>query len=334
MNFGVTWFGPLLGAGDLVFPDEPPLWPAVVFCAFWFAVLGGIFGSFLNVVVYRLPRGLNLAYPPSHCPRCKAPIRARDNIPVLGWLLLGGRCRDCRSPISPRYPAVEAVCGIILLLIYSACEQYGWTESLVYGRFDARFFGLTLAMSQVTLVTLSILAAALIAYDGSEIPSRLWWPAVVLTATALVVSLLPFRATLPAMDKLGALLIAPMPVVPSLTQSAVAAWGVWLPTLGGGLLWMATAILSENAGRRKPATAFWMGTVAGAAFGTVPVAAAGLLAVVTGLFRRRAAPRERTPPKNTTPPPNGSVAQESTPHANQEADTSNPQVDIACALPM
>jgi leader peptidase (prepilin peptidase)/N-methyltransferase len=72
------------------------------------AVFGLLIGSFLNVVAYRLPRGESLAHPPSHCPRCGEPIKPYDNVPVLSWLLLRGRCRACREPISIRYPLVEA----------------------------------------------------------------------------------------------------------------------------------------------------------------------------------------------------------------------------------
>jgi leader peptidase (prepilin peptidase) / N-methyltransferase len=83
------------------------------------AVLGAAVGSFLNVVAYRLPRGLSLVRPRSHCPSCDAPIRPYDNVPVLSWLLLRGRCRACRAPISPRYPLVEAVtialCAAVVL---------------------------------------------------------------------------------------------------------------------------------------------------------------------------------------------------------------------------
>ena len=75
--------------------------------AAWFLFLGGAVGSFLNVVVYRLPAGMNISWPGSHCPRCNHAIRAYDNIPVLAWLWLKGRCRDCRQPISFRYPLVE-----------------------------------------------------------------------------------------------------------------------------------------------------------------------------------------------------------------------------------
>ena len=71
------------------------------------AVLGALIGSFLNVVIHRLPRGDSLLRPGSHCPACDAPVRAYDNVPVLSWLLLRGRCRSCGARISARYPAVE-----------------------------------------------------------------------------------------------------------------------------------------------------------------------------------------------------------------------------------
>lgn len=82
-------------------------------------VLGLAFGSFFNVVIYRLPRGESLSKPRSRCPGCGTQIRARDNIPVVSWLLLRGRCRDCGEPISARYPLVElltaALCVAVVL---------------------------------------------------------------------------------------------------------------------------------------------------------------------------------------------------------------------------
>jgi leader peptidase (prepilin peptidase)/N-methyltransferase len=82
-------------------------------------MLGAAVGSFLNVVVYRLPRRQSLLWPGSRCPACSHAIRAFDNVPVLGWLWLRGRCRDCRAPISARYPLIEAVvAGSFLLLGY------------------------------------------------------------------------------------------------------------------------------------------------------------------------------------------------------------------------
>ena len=82
------------------------------------AALGGLLtGSFLNVVAYRLPRGESLIHPGSHCPSCDTPVKPYDNVPVLGWLLLGGRCRSCREQISVRYPIVEATTGILALSV-------------------------------------------------------------------------------------------------------------------------------------------------------------------------------------------------------------------------
>ncbi|WP_427162826.1 prepilin peptidase [Aliinostoc sp. HNIBRCY26] len=80
--------------------------------------LGASIGSFINVVVYRLPAGLSILWPPSRCPHCLNQLKAYDNVPVLGWLWLKGRCRYCKSPISVRYPVVEAVTGMIFLLIF------------------------------------------------------------------------------------------------------------------------------------------------------------------------------------------------------------------------
>jgi leader peptidase (prepilin peptidase)/N-methyltransferase len=81
-------------------------------------VLGAIVGSFLNVVAYRLPRRESLMRPASHCPSCEAPVRPYDNIPIISWLLLRGRCRNCKATISPRYPLVEA--GAALLCVGAA----------------------------------------------------------------------------------------------------------------------------------------------------------------------------------------------------------------------
>ncbi len=81
------------------------------------AIAGLAVGSFLNVVAYRVPRGMSVVRPPSACPACSRRIRPRDNLPVLGWLLLRGRCRDCGSGISVRYPLVEAGTGAIFALL-------------------------------------------------------------------------------------------------------------------------------------------------------------------------------------------------------------------------
>jgi leader peptidase (prepilin peptidase) / N-methyltransferase len=80
--------------------------------------LGASIGSFLNVIIYRLPAGLSILWPPSRCPKCLNQLKAYDNVPVFGWISLRGRCRYCKSKISVRYPVVEGVAGIIFLLVF------------------------------------------------------------------------------------------------------------------------------------------------------------------------------------------------------------------------
>ena len=86
-------------------------------------LLGLAIGSFLNVVIYRVPRHESIVAPPSACPKCGSPIRGRDNIPVVSWLLLRAKCRTCHNPISARYPLVEAACSILFI---GAAIRFGW----------------------------------------------------------------------------------------------------------------------------------------------------------------------------------------------------------------
>lgn len=90
-------------------------------------LLGLAVGSFLNVVIYRVPRGESLIRPGSHCPRCGAEVRKRHNVPVLGWLLLRGRCADCAAPISGRYPLVEAGTAALFVAVGA---RFGWSWEL------------------------------------------------------------------------------------------------------------------------------------------------------------------------------------------------------------
>jgi leader peptidase (prepilin peptidase)/N-methyltransferase len=89
------------------------------------AVLGLCMGSFLNVCIYRLPRGQSIISPPSRCPACGRHLRWFDNVPVVSWVLLRGRCGQCRAPISPRYPIIEIVTAVTWLLIVSLTPP-GW----------------------------------------------------------------------------------------------------------------------------------------------------------------------------------------------------------------
>ncbi|HIK44208.1 MAG TPA: prepilin peptidase [Leptolyngbyaceae cyanobacterium M65_K2018_010] len=89
--------------------------------------LGAALGSFLNVVIYRLPQGLSLLYPPSHCPQCHTRLKPYDNVPILGWLWLGGRCRHCKAPISARYPLIEGLTGGLFLVTFWGWGLTWWT---------------------------------------------------------------------------------------------------------------------------------------------------------------------------------------------------------------
>jgi leader peptidase (prepilin peptidase)/N-methyltransferase len=130
-------------------------------------VLGAIVGSFLNVVAYRLPRHESLITPASHCPGCGTPVKPYDNIPILSYLLLRGRCRSCSAAISPRYPLVEAL-----------------TAALCIGAVLVHHSAIGIALS-VTLI-LIVVPAALIDLEYRIIPNRLTALGAVL---ALVVGL-------------------------------------------------------------------------------------------------------------------------------------------------
>ncbi len=125
------------------------------------AVFGAIIGSFLNVVIYRLPRGESLSTPASHCPACETPIKPYDNVPIFGWLWLRGRCRSCHEPISARYPLVEA--GTAILCAGAVIGQHNTGRALL---------GIVLVLVLVPI--------ALIDLDTQTIPNRITGPAAVL----------------------------------------------------------------------------------------------------------------------------------------------------------
>ncbi len=85
---------------------------------FFFFLFGIVIGSFLNVCITRIPEGESIVAPASRCPRCKTPIKPYDNVPILGWLWLRGKCRQCALPISPMYPIIEFLTGALFVLTY------------------------------------------------------------------------------------------------------------------------------------------------------------------------------------------------------------------------
>ncbi len=140
-------------------------------------VLGACVGSFLNVVAYRLPAKQSLLHPPSRCPHCHHTLSPRDNIPIVGWFLLQGRCRYCRAPISPRYPLVEATTAILF-----------WLVAVVFG--GTQPVGILLAHG---LFLSWLLALSLIDIDTMTLPNRLTQSGLLLGfgSQALAIALTP-----------------------------------------------------------------------------------------------------------------------------------------------
>ncbi|HEY5908354.1 MAG TPA: prepilin peptidase, partial [Vicinamibacteria bacterium] len=122
-------------------------------------LLGLVVGSFANVCIHRLPLGLSVVHPPSRCPSCEALIAPRDNVPLLGWLWLRGRCRSCRAPISARYPAVELLNGLLYLGLASV---------------GGATLGTAVAMALATVLVI----LALIDLDHQILPDMITLPAL------------------------------------------------------------------------------------------------------------------------------------------------------------
>ena len=184
--------------------------PAALALAF-VAVLGGLIGSFLNVVVHRVPREESIVYPNSRCPACGASIRFYDNVPVLSWLALRGRCRDCSVHISARYPAVEFLTAVLFGLTF-------WFRS-----------GGTLSLPFDLAFVAALVALVFIDAEHMLLPNAITYPgfALALLARALVPNLYG---------------------VEFLARGPWADWPVWLVSLagalagallGGGFLWLA-----------------------------------------------------------------------------------------------
>jgi leader peptidase (prepilin peptidase)/N-methyltransferase len=178
-------------------------------------IFGAIFGSFLNVVIHRLPREESIVLPSSRCPSCGAAIAFYDNLPVLSYVGLRGRCRSCKTHISARYPAVEALTAVLWIAVF-------WRDGLTWALpFDLIF---------VTAIT------ALIFIDAEHmiLPNAITYPGLAFALAARVA--IPYLMGQPHFDDLEGLLDGPL-----------AAWPLWAASLasafigaliGGGSLWL------------------------------------------------------------------------------------------------
>jgi leader peptidase (prepilin peptidase)/N-methyltransferase len=198
----------LIAQPDLLASDETTGLPMLlIFLSV--AALGAVIGSFLNVVIYRLPREESVVFPSSRCPSCEAKIRPYDNVPVVSWLVLRGRCRACRARISPRYPAVELLTAALFALTF-------WFHS-----------GLTVSLPFDLLFVAAILALIFIDAEHMILPNKITYPGIVFALIA--------RMIVPNLIGVG-LLGAKYPTLPPWALSLA---GAFIGAIvGGGFLWI------------------------------------------------------------------------------------------------
>lgn len=194
---------------NFVTSDEATGLPAA-FLMVVVGVFGALIGSFLNVVIHRVPREESIAFPASHCPSCGTAIRPYDNIPVVSWAVLRGRCRSCRSPISARYPAVELLTAVLFALTY-----------LFHSR------GLTLSLPFDLAFVAAILALIFIDAEHMILPNVITYPGAVVALVARVVV-----PNLYGVASLGGTQTQMRPWLVSLGGALLGA------LVGGGFLWL------------------------------------------------------------------------------------------------
>lgn len=146
-----------------------PWWFTIAFLV----VLGALIGSFLNVVVWRVPQGMSIVRPPSACPQCGHEIAWYDNIPILSWLVLGGKCRNCKARISARYPLVEAATAVAFGVVGAGAYLGGYPAALLPALLYWAAIGIAL-----TLIDL----------DHHRLPNVIVLPSYIVTAVLLVLA--------------------------------------------------------------------------------------------------------------------------------------------------
>src|SRR6266853_3998141 len=203
----------MLSRMNLSLENPLPL-PLPVACALM-GILGAMIGSFLNVVIHRLPREQSIVFPNSSCPKCRAQIKAYDNIPILSFLVLRGQCRACGAPISARYPAVEALTAFLFAVV---TWHDGWSFALA---FDLAFAA-------------SILALIFIDAEHMILPNAITYPGILFAVISRAV--IPYFAGPTHFDDLPQLIALFPPAYPAWAVSLI---GAAIGALaGGGSLWL------------------------------------------------------------------------------------------------
>ena len=152
---------------------EPENLNIFYYCLLTFCTLfAGCLGSFSNVVIYRVPKHMSIAWPPSTCPKCGSRIKPYDNIPVLSWLILRGKCRKCKNPISIQYPIIEFICAVFGFFL---CRQI-FEPNLINLLMDGAFWRLFVLFAGQLIFLVGCLALAVIDYQTTEIPPEVALP--------------------------------------------------------------------------------------------------------------------------------------------------------------
>lgn len=197
-----------------VFQFDPNLIPPVFFYA-TFAVFGAIIGSFLNVVIHRLPLEESVVLPSSKCPSCGGAIAFYDNLPIVSYLALRGRCRHCKTHISARYPAVEALTGLLWVAVY-------WRD------------GLSWALPFDLIFVTAIVALIFIDAEHMILPNAITYPGIVFALIARVA--IPLLTGRPHFDDVPMLMAGALEGMPVWAASLIGA--VIGGLVGGGSLWL------------------------------------------------------------------------------------------------
>ena len=228
-------------------------------CGFFCFWMGACVASFLNVVAWRLPRGESVVSPPSHCPKCSAPIRWWQNIPIISWLALRGRCANCREPISPRYIVVEVLGGVLFLAAFLH------VASMRCDMHVSRWFVLSVWWAWIALM----IVGSLIDFDHKLLPDFVTVGGMALGVVDSVVLAISFKGFHPEFLNLKMYL----PILGSVVGLA----------FGFGLLWV-VRFFGSKAFKREAmgmGDVFLMGAV-GALFGPVAVLVTLILSSVFG----------------------------------------------------